>query len=356
MKKLFFFLFLYTASVAFSQQTIVVAGFPKARFDYKSANLSPAAKDSLNYTVKVMLQNPTIVMQLEGNSDNREEKELNIALSLNRAQACKNYIASQGIDSVRLVIKGWGSRKAIVDPDIIGTLKSKAEREAAYQVNRRVEMRVANFSFIAKTTYLPGASVHFAANDSTLTQANKDSMKAVLRILHRYSGPVIEIDVFGDGNAIQGLTFKDGRLNACRNYMIDQGIDPARLIIGSFYPNSRLSNYPNQVKFKILPVYYVPLLKPVWFTIKGTVTDSKTHKPIANATVHMIGTDLSNIPHQTDAQGHYEFYPYDFNPGVAYQLKCVSSTYSVASNQAVINTEGLKESKEFDVDFQMMKK
>jgi hypothetical protein len=176
-----------------------------------------------------------------------------------------------------------------------------------------------------------------------------------LRILRRYSGPVIELDVFADLGEEKDWSymFASSRMNACRNYILSQGIDPARFYTKLCDMNKE---YSNTGRFKILPIYYIPTLLPVWFTIRGNVTDAITHKPIINATVHMLGTDLTDIPHQTDSTGHYQFFPYDFNPDVSYQVKCLAPGYSVQASTDSISTEGLKKSKEFVREFVMSKK
>ena len=205
------------------------------------------------------------------------------------------------------------------------------------------------FSFAYSQDYIKGATIHFAA-DTGLTQADKDSIKTVLRILRRYSGPVIEMDMYINQYDANGWTPRigDARIRNAKKYILDQGIDPARIVVKVLYTTEA-----ELAKFKIVPIYYIPTIIPVLFSIVGTVTDAKTHNPIANATVHMIGTDLTNIPHNTDASGVYMFYPYDFNPSVSYQMKCVAPGYTIATAKDSVITEGLNASKKFVRDIEL---
>jgi len=66
---------------------------------------------------------------IEGYSDGVENKDKSTNLSLERAEAVKNYLIQQGVDSSLLEVVGWGSQRPIAND----------ETEQGRAKNRRVE-------------------------------------------------------------------------------------------------------------------------------------------------------------------------------------------------------------------------
>ena len=93
------------------------------------ADLTPASQDSLSALLKTLNDNPTIVIELDAHTDQLGQKKHNIILSQARAQSCVAFLEAKGIDSARLVAKGWGDTKPLSDNN---TPEGKAN-------NRRVE-------------------------------------------------------------------------------------------------------------------------------------------------------------------------------------------------------------------------
>ena len=80
-----------------------------------------------------------IAIQIQGGSEKH-----NLILSHARAQSCVDYIISQGIDSARLVAKGWGNHKPLPGKSAadIANMKTQQEKEAAWQADRRTEVKI----------------------------------------------------------------------------------------------------------------------------------------------------------------------------------------------------------------------
>lgn len=339
--------------------------FPYVPFGLCRWTLSPSAKDSLDIVAKILKENPTLLIEIIGRVDTRERDSLRIhdfssIVSKRRADTCRKYLISKGVDPFQLEKLGVGDSRPLIYPGLLKEKKTWAEKEKIYTVDREASFAILSLYYTPVRTviypqeYIPGISLHFREGDTILSKANRDSMKAVFRILRRYLGPVIELDIYADVGEEKDWSYMiaSSRINRCEEYIKEQGIDPARFYIKMCDMNKE---YSNTGKFKLAPIYYIPTLIPVLFSIVGTVTDEKTHNPIANATVHMIGTDLTNIPHNTDASGVYMFYPYDFNPGVSYQMKCVAPGYTIATAKDSVITNGLNASKKFEVDFVLRK-
>ena len=68
-------------------------------------------------------------VRIEGHTDNRGAKKVNLALSQDRAQAVADYLSSQGIDASRLEVQGFGDSRPIA-PNL--TARGR-------ELNRRVE-------------------------------------------------------------------------------------------------------------------------------------------------------------------------------------------------------------------------
>jgi peptidoglycan-associated lipoprotein len=130
--------------------------FPKVEYDLDKATLRPNSKDSLNYLVKLLNDNPTIIVELDAHTDPQGSPKHNLVLSQARAQSCVDYLKSQGIDSVRLKAKGWGLTKPLpgLDMKSIQKMKTNEERQAAFQADRRTEFRVLSFGYVPKNRKL----------------------------------------------------------------------------------------------------------------------------------------------------------------------------------------------------------
>jgi peptidoglycan-associated lipoprotein len=96
-------------------------------FNFDSAGLESASRDTLAKTYKTMEQRTGIKVRIEGNCDERGSEEYNIALGEKRANAAKKYLSTMGIDAARLSTISYGKDKP-ADP---------AHDEAAWKKNRR---------------------------------------------------------------------------------------------------------------------------------------------------------------------------------------------------------------------------
>jgi peptidoglycan-associated lipoprotein len=127
---------------------------PEIQFLNKSAKLNYNAnnrdsKDSLDSYYQILIDNPTLIVEIQGHSD-CTEKDFDKKLSQKRAQACVDYLVSKGIPQERLVAKGYGDeipRIYNLDCESIKKLPTKEEQELAHQKNRRVQFRVLSFDY-----------------------------------------------------------------------------------------------------------------------------------------------------------------------------------------------------------------
>jgi OmpA-OmpF porin, OOP family len=100
-----------------------------------SSKLLPKSYTALNEVVKLLKADESLMIDVDGHTDNTGNEEKNQTLSEARANAVKDYLVSKGIADGRLAAAGFGSSKPVADNK---TSAGKAK-------NRRTELNVRNF-------------------------------------------------------------------------------------------------------------------------------------------------------------------------------------------------------------------
>jgi len=155
-----------TESTNFIQEVLIQAvtekaiALPEVRYAYNKAELQVIpnevnSMDSLNTLFQTLIENPTIVVELQAHTDERGSATYNRKLSQRRAQSCVDYLVSLGIPAERMRAKGFGEDKPRpgLTPADIKAMKTKEETEAAHQKNRRTEFTVLSFDYKPVNTY-----------------------------------------------------------------------------------------------------------------------------------------------------------------------------------------------------------
>jgi OmpA-OmpF porin, OOP family len=99
-----------------------------------SAKLLAKSFKPLNEVAKILSDDQTLMLDIEGHTDNTGKADKNKTLSENRANAVLAYLKSKGIDASRMQAAGFGADQPVADN------KAAAGRAK----NRRVEMKVRN--------------------------------------------------------------------------------------------------------------------------------------------------------------------------------------------------------------------
>ena len=79
---------------------------PDIYYDLDRWDLLPQYQDSLMTLVKVLRDNPNIVIELASHTDSRASHPYNDSLSMKRAETVVKFLTEKGIDKARLVAKG----------------------------------------------------------------------------------------------------------------------------------------------------------------------------------------------------------------------------------------------------------
>jgi len=132
----------------------IVIDFPEVQYAYDKSELLVDSrinsKDSLDFLYNTLVENPTIVIELQAHTDCRGKDRYNKTLSQKRAQSCVDYLISKGIPADRMVPVGYGEqtpRAKGLECATIDKMGTKEEQEAAHQRNRRTQFRVLSFDY-----------------------------------------------------------------------------------------------------------------------------------------------------------------------------------------------------------------
>ena len=105
---------------------------PGAVWQFRGADLSPAALPALDSIVALLKADPTLVAEVNGFAHDRLVPADNTRLSQRRAEVVRAYFISKGIPVTRVTAVGRGSEPLLVDDTT----------DEARTTNRRIEIRV----------------------------------------------------------------------------------------------------------------------------------------------------------------------------------------------------------------------
>ena len=97
-------------------------------FDYDKADLSVEALATLQKQAAWLVKEPSVLIVVEGHSDERGTREYNLALAARRATAVRIYLMTQGISGARVETLSYGKER----PSCTGS------EETCWKLNRRV--------------------------------------------------------------------------------------------------------------------------------------------------------------------------------------------------------------------------
>lgn len=122
----------FTSELTIQVEPAKVYTLENVFFDTGLATLKPESYKALNNLVEVMNLKSTMVIEIDGHTDNTGTAEINKKLSQNRADAVRNYLIKKGVSASRITAKGFGDSDPIADNS---TEEGKAK-------NRRTEVKI----------------------------------------------------------------------------------------------------------------------------------------------------------------------------------------------------------------------
>jgi outer membrane protein OmpA-like peptidoglycan-associated protein len=104
----------------------------KLQFTPNSTEIEKESYPQLDQVYNLLTTNPSLVVEIGGHTNLLIEENMADNLSTERARAVYKYLTGKGIESSRLVIKGYGKSKPLI----------KENTAAAHKVNQRVEIKI----------------------------------------------------------------------------------------------------------------------------------------------------------------------------------------------------------------------
>jgi hypothetical protein len=101
-------------------------------FETDSYKLKGESLSELKKLIELLNLNPNVIIEVGGHTDNVGTASYNLTLSENRAKSVAQFLAENGIDSSRVIWKGYGLTKPIGDNSL----------EDGRAENRRTEIRI----------------------------------------------------------------------------------------------------------------------------------------------------------------------------------------------------------------------
>ena len=111
-----------------AKPTFVLKG---VEFDTGKATIRRESYPRLDSVLEYMQHMPAATIEISGHTDNVGKPKNNKLLSQHRAEACRDYLVSKGIEAARIVAVGFGEEKPI----------APNTTEEGRQRNRRIEAR-----------------------------------------------------------------------------------------------------------------------------------------------------------------------------------------------------------------------
>jgi len=111
-------------------------------FDDNSSRLNRDAQVEVERLYLLMLNNPGLTLEVDGNTDDRGTDDYNQRLSVMRAREVVSYLTKKGIAESRFVIKGLGKSNFIA----INQNPDGSDNPQGRALNRRVDLKVLNQS------------------------------------------------------------------------------------------------------------------------------------------------------------------------------------------------------------------
>jgi peptidoglycan-associated lipoprotein len=129
-------------------------------YDLDKADLRPASRLILDTLVMTLNKYPNVRIELGSHTDCRADSSYNINLSQRRADSAVAYIISKGIDSLRIVSKGYGENQLVNGCACEGpneAIQGRKCSEEEHQLNRRTTVKFLDLNYTPPVKVDPAA-------------------------------------------------------------------------------------------------------------------------------------------------------------------------------------------------------
>ncbi|MFY8110095.1 MAG: OmpA family protein [Bacteroidia bacterium] len=129
-------------------------------YDLDKADLRPASRLILDTLVMTLNKYPNVRIELGSHTDCRADSAYNINLSQRRADSAVAYIISKGIDSLRIVSRGYGENQLVNGCACEGpneAIQGRKCSEEEHQLNRRTTVKFLDLNYTPPVKVDPAA-------------------------------------------------------------------------------------------------------------------------------------------------------------------------------------------------------
>ena len=104
----------------------------RVHFEFGKTSPTKESYSEMEELLEFMKRKKLTAIEIAGHTDNVGEPAQNLILSQKRAESVRNYLISNGIESKRIIAKGYGEEQPIATNDTV----------EGRQMNRRTEVRI----------------------------------------------------------------------------------------------------------------------------------------------------------------------------------------------------------------------
>ena len=117
-------------NISVNYETKAILANATVYFEFDSFKLSSKSIQTLRSAVTAMKENSSIKITVSGHADERGTREYNLALGQRRAESVRDYLAVNGVNKSRVLVKSYGEERLI----------SEGSDESSHSKNRRAEI------------------------------------------------------------------------------------------------------------------------------------------------------------------------------------------------------------------------
>ena len=129
------------------EEKLVVESLQPIYYDFDDSSIKSAAANEMDRVVRIMNDNPNLVLEASSFTDSRGSNSYNLKLSQRRLKSAIDYLTEKGIDATRVKGRAYGEDK-LVNQCVNGIECS----EHAHEMNRRTEFNFKNVEAKIKPT------------------------------------------------------------------------------------------------------------------------------------------------------------------------------------------------------------
>lgn len=101
------------------------------------------SEDTLVVVADFMQRHPSYTIEIAVHIDERGSATYNLELTKRRARMIRDVLQYRyKVDTAKVKSKGYGETEPLISSDSIARIKSASDKEKAYMVNRRTEVRI----------------------------------------------------------------------------------------------------------------------------------------------------------------------------------------------------------------------